>query len=167
MAKASEFKLELTVDPPLSVLAEMYRDMATEFADMRPYLRSTVNLLRDGLARNIIGQGGPIGESWEPLSPGYASRKMLDGFSAPIMQRTGGLLGDIRSARVLKETKTSIQVGITGKKASKAAALTFGSDRVGIPSREFLGWSAKMKSDAERLLGDHIQNILDKAAGQA
>lgn len=153
--RSAEFRFVLEIDPPPIELAAMYNGVADALIDIRPALKRLAPDLSRAMRVNIDNEGSALGGDWPKPNPVYARRKELDNYGSKPLVRKGQLRREV--GKVLRITKSSLAIGLTGKLAKRGAQLQFKRGYV------FMGWTPSM----QRLAVDHIDKYIEVSIANA
>jgi len=162
--ESGAFNYSFETRPSPFALVEMYRDLADDMADFSAVWPRLGPLLGKGLGVNITAQGSGLGESWPGLSRPYARRKAKVARSGRPLVLTGETLRTLQKGPVVSSGPGFLQIGLRGKKWIRNPALNFGTVDGDLPRRAYMGFNAQMIRDTERLMGEHVEKVLDEAA---
>lgn len=157
------FNFSVTVNPSPEKLARAYGVAAERFKDYRAAFKLLAPFLAEGLRRNVLGRGGPIGEQWPSASASwhaeYLRRKAREGFGVLDLIMIGRMFAQMTSA-----TQGVMSMGMRsmrfGTDAPYARALNFGNQANRNRRRMFMGWSDYMKASAEEVLTEFTRHLL-------
>lgn len=153
-----DVKTSLEVSPTGDELRRIFEQAGRDFRDWKEPLRKLAPILARGLGDNIRQRGAPIGVTW-PRRKGN--------FPHPPLQRTGALLREVSKNRPLSLRKTSITMGVRGRKetAQKAPRLHFPPvGKRGGYGFEFMGWSPRMMQQSVAVLDRYVGEVMQEAA---
>ncbi len=166
------YRYKFAFDPPLRQLRAAFGLMANELNDFRPVWKEVAALAGAGLVTNIKEFGKPIGASWPDPTKKYVRQKILRGFGRTQFRRTGSVLAAFSNrTKVLKQNIRWALFAIDGKEASYGKVLHTGRKPRGklvkgakrTAHYKFAGWSNAMIDAYDRLLGEHVEAVLDNA----
>lgn len=170
------FEFKVVIDPSPRALARILGEKK-RWRDWRPSWRRSLPAIASGLARNIRGQGAPIGSRWPALSSETLKRRGRSGRGRAALVATGQLLAQISStsggARGGRRslTRGRVRFGIPASK-TYGYVQQFGSKTRRIPARPFIGWNTpmrnavldQMEAQAKRQVAE-IAREINRAAG--
>lgn len=183
----------IIADPSPRAIAQRLRTLGREFRTWRPAWRASAPLVARGIRENLLGQGGPIGESWEPLKPDTLKRKNRLGRNrGPLIASGSSILNPLTTINVTgggapqgRDTrgrftgggKTSAPDGMgsaavvlsaTRMKVGLAGAVPniqhFGSKRRGIPARRYMDWSTPMERAVLAAMNAYARQLIAQAS---
>ncbi len=161
--RKGDFRQRIRVDPSLKAFARQLGEIPKELNDYRPAWRQLAVFMARGIKENIQSRGASIGESWAPLTKEYEIRKKQDGFGRMELQRTGQTVAELTSPRsTVSLTKRRVSFGVRGKKWAHVPSLNFGLNLE--HARPFMGWSRSMVAANDRVMTQHAEGVLKRAA---
>jgi hypothetical protein len=156
------FELRFKATPDPMKFFDGIQDIKRQLQDSRAVWRQLEPVIGSEMARSVREQGAPIGApTWEPHSPATIAR--YGAKQHAMLQNKGKLLRDVYRGGRQSLTKGQMR---WGPKKREQFVQQFGSEKRGIPSRQFVGLTEPMNTSAVALMDLHHARIIAAASAK-